>query len=123
MRLKAFQPICTIKPYNTKIKQNITTRIKEFVFLVKRYLWQIGIGMQSVAVESVEANCVSPTKVYNLTLDRDNVYYANGVLVNNCADALMLTFTTPDPYGTLEVEALSMSEDKSFNRYASFNEL
>lgn len=30
--------------------------------------------------------------VYNLTLDRDNVYYANGILVENCADALALTF-------------------------------
>jgi hypothetical protein len=31
-------------------------------------------------------------KTYNLTLDRDNVYYANGILVANCADAFCLTF-------------------------------
>ena len=30
--------------------------------------------------------------MFNLTLDEDNVYYANGVLVANCADALALTF-------------------------------
>ena len=34
-------------------------------------------------------------KVYNLTLDADNVYYANGILVENCADALALTFAAP----------------------------
>jgi hypothetical protein len=34
-------------------------------------------------------------RVYNLTLDGDNVYYANGVLVANCADALSLTFAVP----------------------------
>jgi hypothetical protein len=33
---------------------------------------------------------VSPTLVYNLTLDRDNAYYANGILVFNC-----LTFAHP----------------------------
>ena len=30
--------------------------------------------------------------VYNLTLDKDNVYYANGILVENCGDAVALTF-------------------------------
>lgn len=30
--------------------------------------------------------------VYNLTLETENVYYANGILVQNCADALSLTF-------------------------------
>ena len=36
-------------------------------------------------------------KVYNLTLDEDNVYYANGVLVENCADALLLTLAEEVP--------------------------
>lgn len=30
--------------------------------------------------------------VYNITLDRHNCYFANGILVSNCADALALTF-------------------------------
>jgi hypothetical protein len=33
--------------------------------------------------------------VFNLTLDDDNAYYANGVLVRNCADALAITFGQP----------------------------
>jgi hypothetical protein len=33
---------------------------------------------------------VAPSAVYNLTLERDNAYYANGILVFNC-----LTFATP----------------------------
>jgi len=33
---------------------------------------------------------VLPTFVYNLTLERDNAYYANGILVFNC-----LTFAEP----------------------------
>ena len=28
--------------------------------------------------------------VYNITLDKDNVYYANGVLVSNCGDMFMM---------------------------------
>lgn len=33
--------------------------------------------------------------MYNLTLDADNVYYANCILVENCADALALTWAAP----------------------------
>lgn len=44
-------------------------------------------------VETSSEDCA--VKVYNLTLDRDNVYYANGVLVANCGDALALTFAEP----------------------------
>ena len=57
---------------------------------------------------SVRSERVTPTRVYNLTLDRDNVYYANGILVANCADALALTFAIPDqPAGFTMEEALS----------------
>lgn len=31
-------------------------------------------------------------EVYNLTLEHHNVYYANGVLVKNCADAVVMSF-------------------------------
>jgi hypothetical protein len=43
-----------------------------------------------VSVQTVVAP--RPVAVYNLTLDGDNVYYANGILVSNCADALAMTF-------------------------------
>ena len=35
------------------------------------------------------------TNVYNITLEKENVYYANGVLVDNCADSLMMALANP----------------------------
>lgn len=52
--------------------------------------WQIVTGKSPVVPRSVATENVSPTVVYNLTLDRDNAYYANGLLVFNC-----LTFAMP----------------------------
>jgi hypothetical protein len=46
---------------------------------------------------SVQTANVPPTLVYNLTLARHNAYYANGILVFNCADALAMTFAFPVP--------------------------
>jgi hypothetical protein len=58
------------------------------------------IGLKSVALETAPISCeVSETKVYNLTLDEDNVYYANGILVANCADAFVLTFASDAAIG------------------------
>jgi hypothetical protein len=90
LRQKDFVQTVVSKSQNGKAKP--ITLIKEFVYSVKKSLWQIGIGIQNVVVESVEVFCEEKTKVYNLTLDRDNVYYANGILVENCADALSFTF-------------------------------
>jgi len=101
-------------------KVNFITQIKEFVYFVKKSLWQIGIGIQNVVVVSVVSEIVSKTKVYNLTLDRDNVYYANGVLVENCADALMLTYTHPDPASTNEFSYQDKEVD-TFDKFVLFN--
>jgi hypothetical protein len=58
------------------------------------------IGLKSVALETAPISYeVSETKVYNLTLDEDNVYYANGILVANCADAFVLTFASDAAIG------------------------
>lgn len=53
------------------------------------------IASKFVVPELVQTDCVQQTSVYNLTLDDVNAYYANGVLVDNCADALALTFAAP----------------------------
>lgn len=54
------------------------------------------IGSRRVVPVSVRTVCgPQAVKVYNLTLESENVYYANGVLVENCADALCLTFAEP----------------------------
>ena len=101
---------------------NFIILIKEFVYFVKKSLWQIGIGIQDVAVISAVSKIVSKVKVYNLTLNKDNVYYANGILVENCADALALTYSFQDPIDTIYKE-MYKEEDKDFERYALFNEI
>ncbi len=63
---------------------------------VKRFV-TTSIGLSRVVPVSVEAVTEhSGRRVYNLTLNADNAYYANGILVANCADALALTFSLPD---------------------------
>lgn len=39
------------------------------------------------------AQSQSKIKVYNITLDSHNVFYANGVLVKNCADAFIMAYS------------------------------
>jgi len=46
---------------------------------------------RNLAVKSVHQQSDGQTDVYNLTLERENVYYANGFLVQNCADAVFLS--------------------------------
>ena len=53
-------------------------------------LLRTATGTQHVAPASVQTESVPLTDVYNLTLERDNAYYANGILVFNC-----LTFAEP----------------------------
>ena len=110
-KLDVFAEVPVNKKQNGKAGHTIRT--EGFVYSVKRLLWQIGIGIQNVAVESVRFDTVLPTKVYNLTLDQDNVYYANGILVNNCYDALALTFATPDVLPQSEEEIIRLKEESA----------
>jgi hypothetical protein len=59
---------------------------------VVRRFSRTGIGRRRVVPVSVATESVPPTRVWNLTLLRHNAYYANGILVFNCADALIHTF-------------------------------
>jgi phage terminase large subunit len=67
------------------ISRNLAT-----VPIVVRNSWRTAIGKPLVVPVSVRTENVPPTLVYNLTLSRDNAFYANGVLVFNC-----LTFAEP----------------------------
>lgn len=49
-------------------------------------------SVQVSAIESIDGL----QEVHNLTLDKHNVYYANDVLVENCADALMMSCFIPE---------------------------
>ncbi len=59
------------------IKSLFTTNIKNLLF-----------APHLVRSRTIEKN----VSVYNLTLETDNVYYANGVLVENCADAAIIAY-------------------------------
>lgn len=66
------------------------SRIFAIVLGAAKNLGQTVTARQRVVPVSVATENVVPTAVYNLTLDRDNAYYANGILVFNC-----LTFAAP----------------------------
>jgi phage terminase large subunit len=52
-----------------------------------------GIFTHSAPGNALQSRIIAT--VYNLTLDRHNAYYANGVLVKNCADAFVMAFAAP----------------------------
>lgn len=73
-----------------KLRSGDILQIKENVFGVVKNLWLTAIGQQNVAPVSVQTENAPVTKVYNLTLEKHNAYYANDILVYNC-----LTFSQP----------------------------
>lgn len=97
--------LCHLNLTQSTVKENAglngntttTTRKNILVLFVEKLLWLINIKFNSVVPVNVERrSLISPKKVYNITLDRDNVYYANGILVENCADAVILSFVPKD---------------------------
>jgi hypothetical protein len=85
-------------------------------------LLNINIGSKRIAPINVQTQTVVPTKVYNLTLDLDNVYYANGLLVSNCADALALSFALPDRPAQTGFEWLTERKNKALSEYNPYSE-
>jgi len=75
-----------------KKRQLKTNTQKDNVWCVKTYLKLLNIIRKNVVPVHVRQKIVTETKVYNLTLDKDNVYYANGILVENCADACIICY-------------------------------
>lgn len=73
----------------------------------------INMGRGNSVLISVLQKPACVTKVYNLTLENHNVYYANGILVANCADALALTFSLPDMPAQLANHGLSVGKLKT----------
>lgn len=72
-------------------RNGVGSRIVASVYGVAKSIWRIATARRSVVPVVVATASVPPTNVYNLTLARHNAYYANGLLVFNSADALMLT--------------------------------
>jgi len=79
----------------TAIGKTIVLKILSASRVVSTHVntWLRGTALRRPVLTNVQVYSVEPTKVYNLTLEADNVYYANGVLVKNCGDALALTLS------------------------------
>ena len=115
-------------PRKRHVQINVISQIKEVAHSVEKNLWRIGIWLRSIVLTSavvaveVKKTKVRPTKVYNLTLERHNAYYANGILVFNCADALALTFAAPvmpsDHRGDFENAVKGGHRGQNYNPYS-----
>lgn len=73
--------------------------LNELANFAEKNLWQIDIEKTGFVVEGVQKHTGGKTEVYNITLENENVFYANGVLVFNCADALALSFNMSESVG------------------------
>jgi len=84
----AFVPV-----HVNKEKATTAALFKRLVRFVQQSFPITSIRTRPVVVKNVQVFDVEPTLVYNLTLEADNVYYANGILVKNCGDAIALTLS------------------------------
>jgi phage terminase large subunit len=89
----------------------LKTFIASMVQNIKDYICSKDLkmtGSLSVDINTKDAQrnvrSKSSAIVYNLTLDHHNVYYANGVLVKNCADALIMAFAKPSGDNTAIID-------------------
>lgn len=93
--IKITKPIWEIQnivpvPARKRLVLGRILRIKEHVTGAVKNLWRIAIGQRNVVPVHVQTENVELISVYNLTLEKHNVYYANDILVYNC-----LTFAYP----------------------------
>jgi hypothetical protein len=74
-----------------KTSTSTITKIKECVVFVAKAIRCFGFQRASLVPLVVETNSTGkPEEVFNLTLKEENAYFANGILVENCADAALL---------------------------------
>lgn len=79
----------------------ILTPIKETALNVKQSSLETNTGFRNVVQKPAPIDLeLKGEMVYNLTLDYDNVYYANGVLVENCGDAVVLAWSYGETIAT-----------------------
>ena len=90
---------------NKKKAINDTKPQQVYVRIAEKSLSTTNTRSKSVALGHAQTGTGRSVKVYNLTLDEDNVYYANGLLVENCADALALTFAVAFPAKSIGLKA------------------
>ena len=83
---KVFVQITVLKDTVTEL---VNTMKKEFVLFVEKLLVSGKVNLQKHAQELVRQKC-DGIPVYSLTLETDNVYFANGILVSNCSDIMLI---------------------------------
>lgn len=96
--------VCPVKAWQEKPAEWMMCR--ESVRSAEQSSWQINTPRQGSATQNVpvfiQRGNASRERVYNLTVETDNEYYANGVLVHNCdslqyiAMGMLLVMSTGD---------------------------
>lgn len=95
-----------------RAKQKIESLIKKTLFIglvvfAKLYSFVINTLLRKHAVKNVHVNQhLKPVKVYDLTIEIDNCYYANGYLVSNCDALRYLCISLPKTRDGLTPEEL-----------------
>lgn len=94
------------------VKQKIELLIKKTSFIglvvcAKLYSFVINTLLRKHAVKNVQVKQhLKPVKVYDLTIETDNCYYANGYLVSNCDALRYLCISLPKTRDGLTPEEL-----------------
>jgi phage terminase large subunit-like protein len=92
---------CTVVTSAPKPQTSNPSLLKNLVLFADRCLSVVGLSLKNVVLVSVQVSSQTKTETYNLTLTEDNVYYANGILVENCGDALAISLAYPVGSGLL----------------------
>ena len=106
-------------------KEKINGLLKVFALNVARILWLFVIGPPIVVVSSVALNNEKKDgkkekrRVYNITVEKDFVYYANGVLVANCLARFMARPTRPESVFQSSIAKELMAFRKKQNSHGS----
>ncbi len=84
--IRFLKPVLNFVPGNVRKKGVMPVKKlrTKFVYFAELFTKLINTGTQSVVAVGVQTDSVQKTAVYNLTLEKHNAYYANGILVYNC---------------------------------------
>lgn len=117
-----------------RVKQKIGLIIRKILFIglvvfVRLYSFVINMLLKKHVVRSVQSfQCSVPEKVYDLTIETDNCYYANGYLVSNSDAVRYLCLSLPKTRDGLSPEDLDrryqqvMGGDRNANMPSIFRD-
>jgi hypothetical protein len=73
-----------------------TKHYQQYACGAEKTFSRTSMPLQSIVQKSVAIG-IDKVKLYNIEVEHDNVYYANGMLVENCADSISLCFAYDTP--------------------------